>query len=354
MTADLRVPERRRDTFQRFYSFHLEHGTHPGCVYFALPGLARELGWGPEERLWAAFVNGLTQNPVTTYLLVRDAPGPEHAERLVDTFRARAGSLLFDTDRRHQKPKTPAAVDGYLRELAGAPQLAWWGDRAAGGWIELWAAANALPTFGRLSAWSFLEYLRITGDLPEFDAPQLYLDDWQGSRSHRNGLAIVAGRDDLDWRDKTAPNPYGVHVNPRGPLDLHAMEDLGEDLLAEARRRNAGRPWARDVSRLSLESALCTYKGWHRPRRRYPNVYADLMYDRLRYAEARGDDVGLLWRVREVALPRRLRLEENPYDPGCVPPKQDHYLTTGEPPMMPGDDLWRTRVESREFGRRPR
>ena len=54
-------------------------------------------------------------------------------------------------------------------------------------------------SFGRLSAFSYLEYLRIMG--LNLDCPTLFLRDMQGSKSHRNGLAKVLGRDDLDWHD---------------------------------------------------------------------------------------------------------------------------------------------------------
>ena len=52
-------------------------------------------------------------------------------------------------------------------------------------------------SFGRLSAFSYLEYLRIQG--LNIECNNLFLDDVNGSRSHRNGLCMVLGRDDLDW-----------------------------------------------------------------------------------------------------------------------------------------------------------
>ena len=102
----------------------------------------------------------------------------------------------------------------------------------------------------------------------------------------------------------------------------------------EARERNPGNP---DVLRLTLESALCTYKSWHKPNRRYPNVYADMHHDRIRWAESRRwgkEALRVQWDARARALPERLRLEDNPDDPGFSPEKQNQYLATGVPPMM--------------------
>jgi hypothetical protein len=90
-----------------------------------------------------------------------------------------------------------------------------------------------------------------------------------------------------------------------------------------------------DAGLLTFESALCTYKSWHKPNRRYPNVYADLLYDRIRWAERRwGPRFDVLWECRNRCLPAPLRLEDNPADPGLSAAKQNHYLQTGQVVMM--------------------
>src|SRR5690242_16787050 len=63
---DFRKPELRREVFLRFYDFQLKYRAHPGCVYFIIPHLYRTFEWDQEKRLWFAFVNGNTQNPVTS------------------------------------------------------------------------------------------------------------------------------------------------------------------------------------------------------------------------------------------------------------------------------------------------
>lgn len=341
--VDLRRPEYRRETFMRFYGFHLRHRSHPGCVYSLLPALADP---DPECRAWVAFLNGNTQNPVTTSLLLEAAPTIEDADALVAFWREHYRDLAWDTDRRYHKARFRDAVDGYVVAV-GRSQEAWW--RRPQSWEALWAQLTALPTFGRLSAWSYAEYGWLLG-LHEHDASTLMLEDLDGSRSHRNGLAIVSGHDELDWH---ASNPGFDGRYSRAQLGM--LAEVGTELLAEARART-GHP---DASNLTLESALCTYKSWHRPRRRYPNVYADMAYDRLRWAEARwGDRFGWAWEARARDLPEYLRLEAEPRDPGCVPAKQDHYRLTGETVMMGWEDpqLWSSfdsKVQAGSFGTRP-
>lgn len=349
--TDFRLPQYRQEVWQRFYSFHLRYRSHPGGVYYVLPALAEAGGWDGEQRAWCAFINGNTQNPVTTALLMAVGNHPRHADRVIGFWQEHYSELGWDNDRRYHKARLNVSIAGYLDLTAGG-QEAYWRRAARAGWPGVWAAATAIPTMGRLSAWSYLEYLRLlrVGDVP--DAETLLLADRAGSRSHRNGLALVAGMDEWIWWDH---NPKFDGRYPR--YVLAELEDAGARLLEEAVRRNPGHP---EVGYLTLESALCTYKSWHRPRRRYPNVYNDLLYDRLRHAERHfGSQFGVIWEARRDVLPLHLRLEDNPYDPGAVPAKQNHYLATGEVIMMERDwDCFENEfayaVARGDFGMRPR
>jgi hypothetical protein len=348
--ADFRRREYRREVWQRFYTFHLRYRSHPGGVYYVLPALAEAAGWDEERRAWAAFLNGNTQNPVTTWLLMQAGDHPSRADAVLEFWRNHYPQLAWDTDRRYHKARLDVAVAGYL-DLTRNGQATYWRKAAAGGWAGVWAAANAIPTMGRLSAWSYLEYLRLLGVGNVPDADTLLLGDRDGSRSHRNGLALVLGMDEWIWWD-TNPGFTG-----RYPPDvLQQLATGGAGLLAEARTRNPG---VAAVGYLTLESALCTYKSWHRPRRRYPNVYNDLLYDRLRHAgRAFGARFEQIWQARRDNLPSHLLLEETPYDPGCVPAKQDHYRLTGQVIMMEHDwpcfaNGFAEKVNAGAFGLRP-
>src|SRR5580658_189438 len=65
---DFRQPQYRREVFLRFYEFHTKYKAHPGVVYLLIPELSKWLGWSLEDRLWFSFINGNTQNPVTSWL----------------------------------------------------------------------------------------------------------------------------------------------------------------------------------------------------------------------------------------------------------------------------------------------
>lgn len=352
---DYRDPLHRREVFLRFYEWSVRHQSFPGGVHYLLPHMASGLGLDLEQRYWLAWLNANTQNPVTSLLLLQAAPRLQDHQAAIDFWRANYRSLDWDTDRRYHKARFEDAVLGYAKAVGCGctlPQHTYF--RRGFEWRAWWDAAFALPTMGRLSTWSYLEYLRILlGPTVVPDADTLMIEDVQGSRSHRNGLALVLGRD--EWIvDKQLGRP-GATDKVYSPEVLQYLGEEGAQLLHDARQRVGARADA-----LSLESALCTFKGWHKPNRRYPGVYNDMLYNRLVSAENRwGRRFGLLWDAREIALPTRLRLEAQPYDPGLAPVKQNWFLQHGEIINMTEDwpcfqNGFELMVERHEFGHRPR
>jgi hypothetical protein len=325
---DWRLPENRREAFQRFYSFHLKYKSHPGCVYALLPAIAEAMELDDDQRAWLVWLNGNTQNVVTSLMLLEAAPRARDWKKAVDFWNEHFTKLEWDTDRRHQKNRFGEATEDWYINHAWQAERSW---RTAGsfGWQRVWDYAFAQPHMGRLSSWSMIEYARILLGPVIPDADTWLLNDKSGSKSHRNGLAVVKGYDATYW-DADAPFILGI---------VDELADFGDDLLREAEARNA-KPgpevqWHPDVGRLTMESALCTYKSWHKPNRRYPNVYSDMMYNRIKKAEARfGRRFDILWDARKKHLPEYLRLEDMPLDPGLCAAKQNHYLETGQIPVM--------------------
>lgn len=336
--TDWRDPALRRELFQRSYTFSLTHRNFPGMVYSMLPAIADEFALDDDGRLWLAWLNGNTQNVVTSMLLLEAAPEPAAWQHAVNFWNDNFKALEFDIDRRHQKSKFG---DATMKWAAHFDEVERWRDLTGDG-KGTFKFAMDHPYMGRISAWSFMEFVRILLPwVPDVDG--WYLRE-SSSRSHRNALCLLSGYDNAwGWDGEQAEAPF--------LLDLFEdLEALAEDLLQEADGRNAVLLGTHDlggppefehhpmVSRLTMESALCTFKSWHKPNRRYPNVYADMMYQRILKAEARmGRSLDLLWDIREHTLPPYLRLEDNPRDPGLAPIKQNHFRTTGEVPMMSWD-----------------
>jgi hypothetical protein len=334
---DFRHPQYRREVWMRFYEFHLRHRSHPGAVYYAFPYLFKKLKLTLEQRLWFAFINGNSQHVVSTLTIFRRFPDFEALdfEKLRSYFNDNYARFGWDTDRRYHRKEFLKAVEVYQR-LTDGNQVDYFkqfeGKDEEETFRATWAAVRKqFWGFGRLSTFSYLEYLRIAG--LKLDCDDLLLEDMSGSKSHRNGLAKVLGRDDLDWNKSTGFD--GAYV----PGQVEWLRQEATRLRKEARARFKGRDFEKDVGYFTMESTFCTFKSFHRKNRRYPNVYNDMFYRRLKDSERAfpEEDYSLLWEARKAYLPAALRLEDTPGDPGLCPEKQNHYRNTGQVVMLDHD-----------------
>ena len=107
---DYRFSENRVEYFNLLYKLNLQHKVMPGLVYLYMPELAARHNWDAEQKLWFAFLNGLTQNPITSLNLFTRLPiVPPTAAKLTfftDWFNENWDVLQFDTDRKYQKKDT--------------------------------------------------------------------------------------------------------------------------------------------------------------------------------------------------------------------------------------------------------
>lgn len=325
--TDYRKPEHRREYFDALYRFNLEHRVMPGLVYLYMPELARREGWGAEERLWFAFLNGLTQNPITSLRLMQRLPQVPPAgaalTSFAEWFNAEWGALQFDTDRLKNKKNTVRAIQSYadLVKIAGSQQSLY----QSKSYLECWKNASDVYSFGRLSAFSYLEYVHLNGFGADCD--DLMFEDKSGSRSHRNGMLLLHGRDDLVW-DKRQPNSHdGQYVNFPG-MCLWLREQADQHL----QEFRAEHPELTDAGRFTLESNLCTFKN-HFYARRYPGVYADMAWERIVWAEERGlsQHTRVFREIRAERLPEWLRMECEPTNSPPLRQRAAVFPETGRP-----------------------
>jgi hypothetical protein len=328
-SIDYRQPQNRRAYFDALYQLNLEHGVMPGLVYLYLPELARRRDWGAEQRLWFAFLNGLTQNPITSLRLFEQLPQVPPAgaalTRFEEWFNAEWDTLQFDTDRRYQKKDTPAAIRAYARVVAehgAGAQAAMLTGRS---YAELWRLVREhYHSFGRLSAFSYLEYVALNGY--GADCADLLFGDRAGSRSHRNGMLFLLGLDHLVW-DRRQPNSHSGDYPDFGRMCAW-LGERAEALLTEFSAANHDTP---HVSRYTLESNLCTFKN-HFFGRRYPGVYADMAWERILWADERGQSAytEVFKDMRYELLPDWLRLECET-EPLTLKQRATLFPATGQP-----------------------
>jgi len=312
---DYRLPENRRSYFDALYRLNLQHGIMPGLVYLYMPALRHHYNWSQEQALWFAFLNGNTQNPLTSLRIMKAAPEPAPISR--DWLNDHWGELQFDTDRRYQKRELPESTYAYCQLIrnAGFSQHA----LLSGSWFHLWnQCLSRFRSFGRLASWSYLEYVYImgAGALPD----RLYFEH-EGSRSHRNGMFFLLGEDRF-VRDK--------RFSPSRSEEPLSWPNLYQTLEAQAAQLL--RPLSHPEAHLfTLESNLCTFKN-HFFGHRYPGIYADMAYDRLKWYETQNgpdEHTAILWAIREI-LPNWLRLEHR-HDGKTIKQRAKVFAETGYP-----------------------
>lgn len=259
---------------------NLEYGTHPGLVYLYMPKLAEYFGWDMEQKLWFAFLNGMTQNPITSLRIFERFPEipriKEEFKVFKDWFDAEWANLSFDVDRRHGKRDTAMAVYSYsqlMQEYGSQEKL------LTGSFSELWTrVTEGYYSFGRLSSFSYLEYVRIMGAGAECD--NLFWDDKEGSKSHRNGMLFLMGQDSLVW-DKRQPDSFGGKYN-----FVKMVPWLNQQANTYLKKYNASTPHEH-AGYFTFESQCCAFKnGFFK--RRYPGVYSDMALDRIKWYDTRG------------------------------------------------------------------
>jgi len=300
---DYRLPENREEYFTKLYAMNLEYGVHPGLVYLLMPKLAEHYGWDTDQKLIFAFYNGMTQNPLTSIRIFERFPElprtKEEFKVFNEWFDVEWGNLSFDTDRRHGKRNTPMAVYSYskLVEDHGSQE-----KLLTGSFSELWTkVTEGFYSFGRLTSFSYLEYVRIMGFGADCD--NLFWEDKEGSKSHRNGMLFLLGHEDLVW-DKRLPNGFDGKYNfdKMVPwLNKHADQFLS-DYRTKRNHEHAGY--------FTFESQCCAFKnGFFR--RRYPGVYADMHLDRIKWYDSRGFGklTEVFKQIRSDYLPTWLREE---------------------------------------------
>ena len=322
---DYRLKENRVSYFQALYAMNLEYKVHPGLVYLYMPALRDYYGWNDEQCLWFATINGHTQNPITSMRIMEAAPqipeGDAEFRKLHAWFNEEWTRLSFDSDRNKQKKDTIAGFYSYaeLVKEYGSQDRLW----ACTDYSELWKRANSIKSFGRLSTFSYLEYVQIYGY--GADCETLMFNDHSGSRSHRNGMFFLLGMDDYVF-DKRQPNPHD------GKYD--DFEGICEQLEVKASKFIRHIQSERDlpnIGRFTFESCLCQFKNGFFSRR-YPGVYADMGWDRINWYDSRGMNkyTEVFKAIRAQYLPDWLREEcEKVVTPRDV--KAGLFAVTGSP-----------------------
>lgn len=290
------MTQNNRELFIRWYAWSLAYKDCDPAVW-ATNYLHRRYEHNDEERIWFAWLYGNTYQLPTAWVLKNEFPDYELAtvDRLKFWNSQNYKRLRYQTDTKWNKGHLPAMFESYHKFIGTGTQRAklesYYGDNEKANFNNLWEVLKGnLHKFGRYSTWFYIQHLKHTASIV-VEPSSLMLDDYDGSRSHRNGLLLAAGRND-DYDRKLTAGEYAD------------LERFGNDIRIEMIDRF---PELKDqIDFFTMETCLCSFKKIFRAHHgRYLGYYLDRQSEEITQAEGdgwTGIEWNVLWQARDEEL----------------------------------------------------
>jgi len=209
--------------------------------------------------------------------------------------------LRYQTDTKWNKGHLPAMFESYQEFIGNRTQRevleSYYGDNEEQTFNSLWNnLKGSLYKFGRYSTWFYLQHLTHTAGIKCIPT-SLMLDDYSGSRSHRNGLLLALGEDDKYDKQLTAE-------------EYESLEARSRSILEETRSRYPD--LLNQIDFFTMETCLCSFKKIFREHHgRYLGYYLDRQSEEIQQAEKdgwTGIEWNVLWQARNETLDSRLAI----------------------------------------------
>lgn len=297
---DYRIKENRLTGFMRWYAWEVQYKDCDPALWM-MNYLNKRYEHNTEQRIWFCWLYGNTYYLPTAWVLMQEFPDFELAtiDRLLWWNAKNYKRLRYQTDTKYNKGHIPAMFASYQKVMGKSLQYdvlcKHYGDTPQQNFDNLWKFVNnSYHKFGRYTTWFYLQSLRHTAGII-MEPTSLFLSDYNGSKSHRNGLLYALGWD--DWIDaKLTAREYA-------DTELAAI-----DILQEMHIKYPNLKFALDL--FSMETALCAYKKLFRNHNsRYLGYYIDRQAEEI-YKVENDDWFGIewqvLWQARQEELDNRL------------------------------------------------
>ena len=297
---DYRLEQNRREAFIRWYAWSLKYDDCDPAVW-ATNYLNKRYEHNDEQKLWLCWLYGNTYQLPTAWVLMNEFPDFELAtvDRTTQWNTTNYKRLRYQTDTKWNKGHLPTMFESYQKYIGNQTQRekieSLYGNNEKENFDNLWESVkSSLHKFGRYSTWFYLQHLKHTANI-RINPTSLMLDDYDGSRSHRNGLLYALGQEDSVDRKLTA-SEYGD------------LESQAKEILAETKARFP--ELASSIDYFTMETCLCSFKKIFRENHgRYLGYYLDRQAEEIIKAESDGwygIDWNVLWQSREETIDLRL------------------------------------------------
>ena len=297
---DYRLKENRREAFIRWYAWSLQYKDCDPAVW-ATNYLNDRYEHNDEQRLWLCWLYGNTYYLPTAWVLMNEFPDFELAtvDRMEQWNTANYKRLRYQTDTKWNKGHLPSMFASYQKFIGEESQRekieSYYGDNESINFNNLWEGVkSSLHKFGRYSTWFYLQHLKHTAGV-EIDPTSLMLNDYSGSRSHRNGLLYVLGMED-NIDQKLTANQYAN------------LESESTSILEEMNSRYPS--LSGQIDFFTMETALCAFcKIFRDHHTRFLGYYIARQSEEIATVEKDGwygIEWNVLWECRNEILDQRL------------------------------------------------
>tara|TARA_R110000822_G_scaffold310532_1_gene443763 strand:- start:971 stop:1930 length:960 start_codon:yes stop_codon:yes gene_type:complete len=296
---DYRVKENRLAGFEKWYKWSIKYNDCDPSIYL-LNYLFDRFEHNIEQKLWICFLYGTTYYLPTAWIIWNEFPDYE----LVDYDRLKKWNddnysrLRYQTDTKYNKGYLPQQFLSYKKWIESYNPSNLQYDKFNSYpkdtfeiiWNEI---KNNLYKFGRYTTWFYMQSLHSCAKIP-LEPNNLKLNDYSGSRSHRNGLLYAIGQDSLI--DKKLSNKQYNILEYKSKNILNNINSFKKTNFYE------------------METALCSFKKvFRRSRGRYLGYYLDRQAEEIKKVEQddwNGIDWNVFWQGREECLKENLQYNE--------------------------------------------
>jgi hypothetical protein len=329
-----------RENFIRWYAWSLEYKDCDPAIWMT-NYLNKRYEHNSEEKIWLCWLYANTYYLPTAWVLKNEFPDYELAtiDRLTWWNTQNYKRLRYQTDTKYNKGHLPRMFESYQNFIGDELQKdileRYYGDNEYQNFHNLWNAINKnYHKFGRYTTWFYMQSLYHTAHI-NVVPDTLMLDDYSGSRSHRNGLVMALGKE--DWYDsKLTKQEYA------------SLQAAANDILVEMKIRF---PFLRDqIDFYTMETCLCSFKKIFREHHgRYLGYYLDRQAEEIQQVEKdgwTGIEWNVLWQSREETLDKKLltnKIDENKFASFLNSGRIDRLDWTfeDEKPVLEGlESLW--------------
>lgn len=289
--TDYRLQENRKEAFVEWMRWSIVNDDCDPSL-FMTNYLFDRYEHNQEQKLWICWLYGTTYYFPTTWVIWNEFPDFELVghDRINDWNSKNYSRLRYQTDTKYNKGHLAAQFESYRdwvhsHNKEGSQRAiirSLYGDNEVQTYQNLTKEfTNKLHKFGRYTTWFYLQTLKHCAGVP-LDAPDLLLNDYSGSRSHRNGLLYAIGREDM-VDQKLQAREYEWLEHQAAELLTRVKEALPEHLRHKA-------------DFFAMETCLCSFKKIFRIKRgRYLGYYLDRQAEEIRRVEQDGWN-GIYWK----------------------------------------------------------